>query len=201
MTEAKTTEPEVSVRQATEDQPPATPLPTALTSESLGGGPNVEQALYAILFVLALALRLYSLGDLNPISPWEAAQIWPAWLGHAAGVLEEGGFPEPDPPASPLLNTFQRAFFLVTGGGSDFWARFAPACAGAGLVLAAWALRRRMGRGGALMAAVLFTFDPWLLYFSRLADGAALSALTCVLLLGHCSMKKLKAAKSCGLPW
>ena len=33
------------------------------------------------------------------------------------------------------------------------------------------------------MAAVLFTFDPWLLYFSRLADGAALSALTCVLLL------------------
>ncbi len=183
MTEAKTTEPEVSVRPATEDQPPATPLPTALTSESLGGGPNVEQGLYAILFVLALALRLYSLGDLNPISPWEAAQIWPAWLGHAAGVLEEGGFPEPDPPASPLLNTFQRALFLVTGGGSDFWARFAPACAGAGLVLAAWALRRRMGRGGALMAAVLFTFDPWLLYFSRLADGAALSALTCVLLL------------------
>ena len=150
---------------------------------SQGDGPTVEQAIYALLFVLALGLRLYSLGDLNPVTPLEAAQIWPAWLGQSSSALEESGLPEPSPPASPLLYTVQRALFLITGGGSSFWARFAPACAGAGLVLAAWALRRRMGRGAALMAAALFAFDPWLLSFSRMADGATLSALTGVLLL------------------
>ena len=183
VTEAKRTEPEVSERSVTEEQPPAAAIASARASESAGSGPNVEQGLYALLFIVALALRLYSLGDLNPVSPWEAAQILPAWLGNAGVVLEDGGFPEPAPPPSPLLNSLQRALFLVTGGGSDFWVRFAPACAGAGLVLAAWALRRRLGRGGALTAAVLFAFDPWLLSFSRLADGAALSALTFVLLL------------------
>ena len=152
-------------------------------SASQGNGPTVEQALYAILFVLALGLRLYSLGDLNAVSPLEAAQIWPAWLDQSASSLEESGLPEPRPPASPLLHTVQRALFLITGGGSSFWARFGPACAGAGLVLAAWGLRRRMGRGAALMAAALFAFDPWLLSFSRMADGATLSVLTGVLLL------------------
>lgn len=183
MTEAKTTEPAESVRSATEDQPPAAPIPTAIETSSLGNVPTIEQGLYALLFVVALGLRLYSLGGLNPISPWEAAQIWPSWLDYSGSTLDAGKFPEPSLPASPLLYTFQRALFLMTGGGSDFWVRFAPACAGAGLVLAAWALRRRLGRGGALMAAVLFAFDPWLLSFSRLADGAALSALTGVLLL------------------
>lgn len=148
-----------------------------------GEGATVEQALYALLFVLALGLRLYSLGDLNAISPLEAAQIWPAWLDQSARALEESGLPEPGPPASPLLHTVQRALFLVTGGGSSFWARFAPACAGAGLVLGAWALRSRMGRRAALMAAALFAIDPWLLSFSRMADGATLSVLTGLILL------------------
>ena len=150
-----------------------------------GGGPTVEHGLYALLFVVALALRLYSLGDLNAISPREAAQIWPVWLDHSAGTLAESGFPTPPPAASPLLYTLQRALFLLTGGGGDFWARFAPACAGAAVALAAWPLRARMGRRSALMAAVLFAFDPWLLSFSRQVEGAALSALTCVLLLGE----------------
>ena len=148
-----------------------------------GNRVTVEQALYALLFVLALGLRFYALGDLNAVSPLEAAQIWPVWLDQSAGALEGSGLPEPHPPASPLLQTVQGALFLVTGGGSSFWARFGPACAGAGLVLAGWALRRRMGRGAALMAASLFAFDPWLLSFSRMADGATLSVLTGVLLL------------------
>lgn len=159
---------------------PAYGAPATLTR---GNRVTVEQALYALLFVLALGLRLYSLDDLDAVSPLEAAQIWPVWLDQSAGALEESGLPEPRPPASPLLQTVQRALFLVTGGGSSFWARFGPACAGAGLVLAAWALRRRMGRGAALMAASLFAFDPWLLSFSRMADGATLSVLTGVLLL------------------
>ena len=165
------------------DRPGDTRLSNAPATSSRGSGPTVEQALYALLFLLALGLRLHSLGDLNSVSPLEAAQIWPAWQDQAADTLGKSGLPEPRPPASPLLYTVQRALFLVTGGGSGFWARFAPACAGAGLVLAAWALRRRMGRGGALMAAFLFALDPWQVSFSRLADGSILSVLTGVLLL------------------
>ena len=183
MSKGKAIERTEGERSTIEDLPGNRPLRGASAPATRGNGPTVEQALYALLFVLALSLRLYSLGDLNAVSPLEAAQIWPAWQDQAAGKLEESGLPEPRPPASPLLYTVQRALFLVTGGGSSFWARFAPACAGAGLVLAAWTLRRRMGRGAALTAAVLFALDPWQLSFSRLADGATLSVLTAVLLL------------------
>ncbi len=180
--EAVAKEPTEEGRDATGGQPTAGPARAADKTGSSGGGPTVEHGLYALLFVAALALRLYSLGELNAISPREAAQIWPVWLDHSAGTLAGSSIPTP-PAASPLLYTLQRALFLLTGGGGDFWARFAPACAGAALALAAWSLRTRLGRGGALMAAVLFALDPWLLSFSRLADGAALSALTFVLLL------------------
>lgn len=151
--------------------------------EIVARGPTVEQGLYALLLLLALGLRLYGLGSLDPISPWEAAKVWPAWSSYAAGLLEENLLPESGPAASPLLSTLQQALFFLTGGGSAFWARFAPACAGAGMVLAAWTLRGRLGREGALMAALLFAFDPWILSFSRMADSAALSLLTGVLLL------------------
>ena len=153
-------------------------MPPAVVARATRAGLSVEQALYALLFLLALGLRLYALGSLNLLSSWEAAQAWPVWLGSSAEQ-----FPLQIAPVSPLLSTLQRALFLLTGGGSAFWARFAPACAGAGMVLAAWALRGRMGRGGALALAALFALDPWLLAFSRLADSAILSALTGVLLL------------------
>jgi len=79
----------------TEDQPAAAPFSSAAATDSHGNGATVEQALYALLFVLALGLRLYSLGDLNPVSPLEAAQIWPAWVDQSAGTPEERAFPEP----------------------------------------------------------------------------------------------------------
>ena len=159
-------------------QAAAQTMPPAVVARATRAGLSVEQALYALLFLLALGLRLYALGSLNLLSSWEAAQAWPVWLGSSAEQ-----FPLQIAPVSPLLSTLQRALFLLTGGGSAFWARFAPACAGAGMVLAAWALRGRMGRGGALALAALFALDPWLLAFSRLADSAILSALTGVLLL------------------
>ncbi|MDE0139830.1 MAG: glycosyltransferase family 39 protein [Caldilineaceae bacterium] len=183
MTQEKTNERTEGKSTAPQGLPSEVPLRGGRAAASNISGPTVEQALYALLFVLALGLRLFSLGGLNVVSPLEAAQILPAWVDQSAGTLEESGLPEFRPPASPLLYTMQRALFLLTGGGSSFWARFPAACAGAGLVLAAWALRRRMGRDGALAAAVLFALDPWLLSFSRLADGSTLSVLTGVLLL------------------
>lgn len=137
---------------------------------------RVEHGLYAVLFVLALALRVYRLGTLHLFTPQEAAQAWPAWASNNAVQL-----PLVE-PVSPLLFTLQRLLFLLTDG-NEFWARLAPALAGAGLVLAAWSLRRCMGRGGALAVALGFAFDPWLLAFSRLGNSAILSVLLGVLLL------------------
>ena len=184
MAEAKSNKPDNSQTSAPEEEPTTVEMPLAIVSVNHRGGPTVELALYAILFLLALGLRLYGLGGLNPISPWEAAQIWPAWLAHSFGLAEGSLLPQPDAPVSPLLFTLQRGLFFLTGGGNAFWARIVPACAGAGIVLAAWTLRRPMGRSSALMAALLFALDPWMLSFSRMADGAALSLLTAVLLLG-----------------
>ena len=182
MAEAKSNKPDNSQTSAPEEEPTTVEMPLAIVSVNHRGGPTVELALYAILFLLALGLRLYGLGGLNPISPWEAAQIWPAWLAHSFVLAEGSLLPQPDAPVSPLLFTLQRGLFFLTGGGNAFWARIVPACAGAGIVLAAWTLRRPMGRSSALMAALLFALDPWMLSFSRMADGAALSLLTAVLL-------------------
>ena len=169
-------------------------------SAAAPAGPTVEQALYALLFLLALSLRLYGLGMSEPISPWEAAQIWPAWLAHSYGLLEASRLPDQGAPVSPLLFSIQRGIFFLTGGGNAFWARLVPAAAGAGLVLAAWTLRSSMGRGGALMAAFLFVFDPWLLSFSRMADSATLSLLTAIPLLGWLFDDSNKGNKAIWLP-
>ncbi|MCY4093461.1 MAG: hypothetical protein OXF62_21830 [Caldilineaceae bacterium] len=183
-----------------EDDRPAKEKPPALMSAAAPGGPTVEQALYALLFLLALSLRLYGLGISEPISPWEAAQIWPAWLAHSYGLLEASRLPDQGAPVSPLLFSLQRGIFFLTGGGNAFWARLVPAAAGAGLVLAAWTLRSSMGRGGALMAAFLFVFDPWLLSFSRMADSATLSLLTAIPLLGWLFDDSNKGNKAIWLP-
>lgn len=184
MSEENSTETPDPQKSETEDERPAKEKPPAVASDGAATGPTVEQALYALLFLLALSLRLYGLGILDPVSPWEAAQIWPAWLAHSYGLLEASRLPDQGAPVSPLLFSLQRGLFFLTGGGNAFWARLVPAAAGAGLVLAAWTLRSSLGRGGALMAAFLFVFDPWLLSFSRMADSATLSLLTGIPLLG-----------------
>ena len=184
VSEENSAETPIAQKSDSEDERPAKEKLPAVVSVAVGSGPNVEQALYALLFLLALSLRLYGLGISEPISPWEAAQIWPAWLAHSYGLLEASRLPDQGAPVSPLLFSLQRGLFFLTGGGNAFWARLVPAAAGAGLVLASWTLRGSMGRAGALMAAFLFAFDPWLLSFSRMADSATLSLLTAIPLLG-----------------
>ena len=55
--------------------------------------------------------------------------------------------------------------------------------AGAMLALVPWLLRGFLGRSTALALAVLIAIDPWLVAFSRFADGAMLSTLSATALL------------------
>ncbi len=155
------------------------PLAAAQPSEPISyTGPTVEQALYGLLLLAALLLRFLRLGSAAPLNPLEAGQAWVAWAdasGHSGMI--------PALAHSPLLYTVQRFLFWLTDGGGDGWARAVPALAGGLLVLLPWLLRGTLGRPAALILALLLALDPWLLTFSRMGDGAILSAALGLLLL------------------
>jgi hypothetical protein len=147
--------------------------PAQTAEASMRAGLTLEPLLYALLFLIALGIRLLGLGSAQSLSSLEAVQAWPAWLDAMNRQI-----PILSPAQSPLLYSAQRTLFWLTGGGGELWARIFPALAGSLLVLVPWGLRRQVGRGGALILALLFTVDPWLLVFSRLGDGAILSVVT-----------------------
>ncbi len=143
-------------------------------------GITVEHVLYGLLLLIALGLRFLRLGSAMPLNPVEAGQSWAAW----AGVFGYDGM-LPVLAQSPLLYTCQRFLFWLTEGGSDGWARALPALVGGFLVLVPWLLRPRLGAFAALLLALFLAFDPWLLTFSRTADGGILSvALGLILIVG-----------------
>jgi hypothetical protein len=159
----------VAIRASVDEYVEERPLSTA-------SGVTVESLLYLLLFGVAMGLRFGAIG-LQPLSPLEAAQALPAWLdamGRNVGVAATAH--------SPLLYSVQNILFWLTDGGGEGWARLFPALMGSLLVLSAWTLRPWLGRGGALLLALLLAVDPWLLTFSRLSDGAILSVTLGLLL-------------------
>ncbi|MEZ4836061.1 MAG: hypothetical protein R2873_29370 [Caldilineaceae bacterium] len=142
-------------------------------------GFTVERAMYALLATAALLARVLGLGAGMPLLPLETAQALSAWRD-AMNLALTGATTAA--AQSPLLYTVQRFIFWMTDGGNDAWVRLFPALVGAALVLVPWALRRQLGRGGALILAGLIAVDPWLLAFSRLGDGAILSTAGALLL-------------------
>lgn len=139
---------------------------------------TVEHLLYGVILILALGVRIALLGRIEPLSPLEAAQAWPAFL-HAMGMSVDGA----TAAHSPLLYTAQRTLFWLTDGGSDAKARLIPALVSGAGVLLAWGFRPILGRVGSLALALLLAFGPYQLAFSRLGDGAMLSVVGVLLLL------------------
>ncbi|MCC6456506.1 MAG: hypothetical protein IT328_16235 [Caldilineaceae bacterium] len=137
---------------------------------------SVERLLYALMLALGLSIRLWALGA-QPLSPWEASNSWPAWL--AANGLRVVDAPTPN---SALFYGLQWLLFW-TGINSDGGARFFSAIAGALLIVLPWWWRGLLGRRVALLVACLLAIDPWLLGFSRLADGASVALLGGLLVL------------------
>ncbi len=150
----------------------------AASKDNRIGGVTVEWALYALIFIAGAAVRFYDLA-LRPLNPLEAWNGWAAWQAAA-------GLPGPDAltPTSPLWHSLQTALFWL-GADGDAWARCVSAAAGALLVLVPWMLRSLWGRRMALILSLLIAFDPWLILFSRTADGAMLSAALAMALLAN----------------
>lgn len=156
---------------------------------------TVEHLLYALCLLIAMGIRFAGLGSLQPLSPLEASQSWPAWLDAMAqsSTVETVAY-------SPLLYAVQRFFFWLTDGGNDAWARAFPAVLGSLLVLVPWGLRLWVGRGTALILAVLLALDPWLVNASRSADSAILSiTLGALLAVGLLQWPRLSVSGRRGL--
>lgn len=121
---------------------------------------NWEIGAYAALFVSALLMRLWDLGT-RAVHHDESLHGYFAWQifqgnGYDHNPLTHGMF---------LFHTLAGTFFLF--GDNDYTLRLPMALFGAGLILIPLALRPRLGQVGALAAALMLTFSPALLYFSR----------------------------------
>jgi uncharacterized protein (TIGR03663 family) len=140
----------------------AATLPQPETAAPRAGRPRGELIAYGVLILVALALRLYDLGD-RPFHHDESQDAYFSWT-----FLENGDYEYNPLLHGPLRFYLTAAIFKVLGD-SDFTARLAPALMGLAMVPMPYLLRRQLGRVGAFATAVLLAFGPSYLYFSRFA--------------------------------
>jgi uncharacterized protein (TIGR03663 family) len=139
--------------------------------------PRAELLAWTALFVVALALRLYQLGD-RPFHHDESQDAYFSWLFSTGGGYQY----------NPLLHGPLR-FYLTAGvfklfGDSDFTARLAPALMGTIMVVLPYGLRDQLGRLAAFAAGVLLAIGPSYLYFSRFArEDIYIACITLALLV------------------
>jgi uncharacterized protein (TIGR03663 family) len=140
---------------------------------------TVEMGLYALIFALALGLRLLTVGR------------WPLLDGEASLALAAWRFARGLPASlrghSPLLFNWDALLCFLTGG-SDGLMRSLSLLFGSALALLPYGLRRDLGRIGALAASILLAISPSWVYFSRVADGSvivAFCALGCLAVMAN----------------
>jgi len=140
-------------------------------------GLSLEAALYLLLFLAALAVRLLHLGA-HPLNDAEAREALAALAQMRGGV------------ADALAGAHSPAYFFFTYlsfflfDASDATARVGPALAGAALVLVPALFREALGRATALVMSGLLVVSASLLAASRSADGTIFAVLALGLTLG-----------------
>jgi hypothetical protein len=135
---------------------------------------TLEVALYAAIFALALALRLWDVG-VYPLSNAEALQAL------AAFSIYHGDFPAAD-LYSPLLASLNTLTFFLLGD-SVTTARLATVMLGLALVLLPLTLRRQLGQKASLLAAGLLAISPSAVLLSRTVTGETATALGALMIV------------------
>lgn len=144
-----------------------------------------EGWLYALAFVVALAMRLVQLGAM-PLTDAEAAPALQALR------ISQGESPPLHPHPFYILST-AAAFFLY-GGGTNFLARFAPALVGSFLVFAPLLFDDRLKPRPALILAFFIALDPGLIAISRQAASPIFAVAFLVFALGFLNKKQFQPA-------
>lgn len=136
-----------------------------------------EVAAYVALITIALLLRVWGLGD-RAVHHDESLHGFFAW------DLYQGRqyFHNPLTHGMFLFHIIAGTFFLF--GDNDFTLRLPMALFGTALVATPLLLRPRMGQVATLLAALMLTFSPALLYFSRFARNDIFIAVFTIVLIG-----------------
>lgn len=136
---------------------------------------TVEIALWIVIALLALTLRVSSLG-VAPLTAPEAQEAMLAWRAVHGQGMPQGSY-------SPLLFAANGSLFAIFGA-SDAIARLWPALFGVVLALTPFMLRERLGRIAALFIGLYLAISPTALLASRRVDGAVVAAAGVMLALG-----------------
>lgn len=121
---------------------------------------NWETTAWIVLLVLATTLRFVNVGE-RAMSHDESLHTLYSYYLYDNGKYEHN--PMMHGPFLFHMNAI--AYFLF--GDNDATARLVPVLAGIAVVAMAWLFRRYIGRTGALIAGVLLTISPSLLFHSR----------------------------------
>jgi predicted membrane-bound mannosyltransferase len=137
-----------------------------------------ENAIYMIIFALAIVTRFWDLGDRGIHHDESLHSVYSRNLYDGAGYTH-------DPMMhGPLQFNFISVMFWLFGT-SDTTTRFASAICGVFVVMAPFFLRKQMGRWPALIASILFLVSPTVLYFSRMArEDSIYSGMEMLMIVG-----------------
>lgn len=144
-----------------------------------------EGWLYALVFILALAVRTIQLGAM-PLTDSEAAPALQALH------ITQGLKPTLSPHPFYILST--SILFFLYGSGTNFLARFAPALIGSLLVLVPILFTERIKPRPGLILALFIAFDPGMVALSRQAASPIFAITFLLIALGCFDKNKLNLA-------
>lgn len=153
---------------------------------------NWEVVAFTVVIIASIVAHLWGLGRMA-LHHDESIHAWSSWRLYTGSGgfncwsgLDEEGRPrggvssltycyDPVYHGPSLYYLTALAYFLF--GDGDAQARLPMAVAGILMSASAWWLRPYLGRSGALLAAILLTFSPSLLYYTRFARHDGLMVL------------------------
>ncbi|NJN45027.1 MAG: TIGR03663 family protein, partial [Anaerolineae bacterium] len=127
---------------------------------------NWELVLFVGIVVIAIVTRFYDLGT-RVMSHDESLHTYYSWQ-----LFRGFGFQHSPLMHGPFQFVFIALSYFIMGDG-DFSARIPAVLTSIATVAFMWQYRRYLGRVGALIAAVLFTISPYMLYYGRYVRNEA----------------------------
>ncbi len=137
---------------------------------------SLEKLIFAVLLLVAIFTRLYML-EPRVMSHDETSHTYFSWL-----YYKGNGYAHDPVTHGPLqFHLVALSYFLF--GDSDTTARIPAALFSIATVAFMWAYRRYLGRAGALLATLLLTISPFMLYYGRYVRNEAFVAFFGVVML------------------
>src|SRR4030066_671481 len=137
---------------------------------------SIEKLLFSIIVIMAIFTRLYML-EPRVMSHDETSHTYFSWL-----FYKGNGYAHDPVTHGPLqFHLVALSYFLF--GDSDTTARIPAAIFSIATVAFMWNYRRYLGRSGALVAALLLTISPFMLYYGRYVRNEAFVAFFGVVML------------------